>query len=67
MVANKLLIFAVGNLRAKKNVTFLLKMVSTLLVIPMLVFWFLMAWFNQLMGFRSDSDPLGYLVKAEKP
>ena len=67
VVANKLLIFAVGNLRAKKNVTFLLKMVSTLLVIPMLVFWFLMAWFNQLMGFRSDSDPLGYFVKAEKP
>ena len=67
VVANKLLIFAVGNLRAKKNATFLLKMVSTLLVIPMLVFWFLMAWFNQLMGFRSDSDPLGYFVKAEKP
>lgn len=67
VVANKLLIFAVGNLRAKKNATFLLKVVSTLLVIPMLVFWFLMAWLNQLMGFRSDLDPLGYFVKASKP
>lgn len=67
VVANKLLIFAVGNLRVKKNVTFLLKVVSTLLVIPMLVFWFLMAWLNQLMGFRSDLDPLGYFVKASKP
>ena len=66
MVANKLLIFAVGNLKAKKNVTFLLKVVLTLLVIPMLVFWFLTAWINQLMGFRSDLDPLGYFVKAYK-
>lgn len=67
VVANKLLIFAVGNLKAKKNVTFLLKVVLTLLVTPMLVFWFLMAWINQLMGFRSDLDPLGYFVKAYKP
>jgi len=38
VIANKLLIFVIGNLKAKKNVTFLLKINSTLFVTPMLGF-----------------------------
>ena len=67
MIANKLLIFAIGNFKAKKNVTYLLKMISTLFVMPMLGFWFLMSWINRLLGVRSDLDPLGYFAKAFKP
>jgi hypothetical protein len=67
VIANKLLIFAIGNLKAKKNVTYLLKLLSTLFVIPMLAFWFLMSWINQIVRVRSDLDPLGYFVKALKP
>ena len=66
VIANKLLIFAIGNFETKKNVTYLLRLISTLFVIPMLVFWFLMAWINQMLGVRSDLDPLGYFVKAKK-
>jgi hypothetical protein len=61
------LIFAIGNLKGKKNMTYLLKLVSVVFVIPMLGFWFLMAWVSQFLGIRSDSDPLGYFVKAFKP
>ena len=67
VIENKLLIFAIGNLKGKKNMTYLLKLVSVVFVIPMLGFWFLMAWISQLLGIRSDSDPLGYFVKAFKP
>ena len=67
VIANKLLIFAIGNFAAKKNATYLLKLISTLFVIPMLAFWFLMAWINQMLGVRSDLDPLGYSVKAKNP
>ena len=67
VIANKLLIFAIGNLKAKKNVTYLLKMTSTHFVLPMLGFWFLMSWMNRLLGVRSDLDPLGYFAKAFKP
>ena len=67
VIANKLLIFAIGNFKAKKNVTYLLKMISTLFVMPMLGFWFLMSWINRLLGVRSDLDPLGYFAKAFKP
>ena len=66
VIANKLLIFAIGNLKAKKNATYLLKLILTFFVIPMLVFWFLMAWINQMLDVRSDLDPLGYFVKAKK-
>jgi ubiquinone/menaquinone biosynthesis C-methylase UbiE len=52
VIANKLLIFAIGNLKAKKNVTYLLKLLSTLFVIPMLAFWFLMSWINQIVRVR---------------
>jgi len=67
VIANKLLIFVIGNFKAKKNATYLLKLISTLFVIPMLVFWFLMAWINLMLDVRSDFDPLGYFVKAKKP
>ncbi len=67
VIANKLLIFGIGNLKSKKNATYLLKLVSTLFVMPMLVFWFLMSWINQLVSVRSESDHLGYFVKAFKP
>jgi ubiquinone/menaquinone biosynthesis C-methylase UbiE len=67
VIANKLLIFAIGNLKAKKNATYLLKITSTLFVLPMLGFWFSMSWINRLLGVRSDIDPLGYFVKASKP
>jgi len=67
VIANKLLIFVIGNLKAKINATYLLKIISTLFVIPMLCFWFLMSWINQLLGVRSDLDPFGYFVKAFKP
>lgn len=67
VIANKLLIFAIGYLKGKKNMTYLLKLVSLIFVIPMLGFWLLMAWISQLLGIRSDLDPLGYFVKAFKP
>jgi ubiquinone/menaquinone biosynthesis C-methylase UbiE len=67
VIANKLLIFAIGNFKAKKNAVYFLKMISTLFVMPMLGFWFLMSWINQWLGVRSDSDPLGYFAKAFKP
>ena len=67
VVANKMLIFVIGNLKAKKNLIYLLKLVSTFFVIPMLGFWFLMAWLNQLFGVKSDLDPLGFFAKAFKP
>jgi SAM-dependent methyltransferase len=67
VIANKLLIFAIGNLKAKKNMTYVLKLISNLVIIPMLIFWFLMAWTNQIFGVRSEFDPLGYFVKAQKP
>ena len=67
VIANKLLIFAIGNLLAKKNATYVFRLISTVFTIPMLAFWFLMAWTNQLSGVQSDLDPLGYFVKAKKP
>ena len=67
VIANKLLMYVIGNLKAKKSKTYFAKLVSTLFVIPMLAFWFLMAWINQLIGVRSDLDPLGFLAKAFKP
>ena len=67
VLANKLLIYVIGNLKAKKNATYLLKLISTGFVIPMLGFWFLMSWVNQMFGVRSDLDPLGYFAKALKP
>ena len=67
VMANKLLIFVIGNFKAKKNVTYLLKIISSLFVMPMLGFWFLMSWLNRLLGVRSDLDPLGYFAKAFKP
>jgi SAM-dependent methyltransferase len=67
VIANKLLIFAIGNIKAKKNAIYLFKIISTLFVTPMLGFWFLMSWLNRLMGVRSDFDPLGYFAKAFKP
>jgi SAM-dependent methyltransferase len=67
VIANKLLIFGIGNLKAKKNAIYLLKLILILFLVPMLVFWFLMSWLNQLLGVRSDVDPLGYFAKAFKP
>jgi hypothetical protein len=67
VIANKLLIFAIGKIKAKKNVTYLLKLVSILFVVPMLGFWYLMAWINQMLGVHSDLDPLGYSVVAKCP
>ena len=67
VIANKLLIFAIGNLKAKKNATYFLKVISLLFVMPMMIFWFLMSWINGLLSVRSDLDPLGYFAKAFKP
>ena len=66
VIANKLLIFVIGNLTAKKNASYIFKLISTAFVIPMLAFWFLTAWKNQMFGVQSDLDPLGYFVKAKK-
>ena len=66
VIANKLLMFAIGAFKAKKNMTYLFKLVSILVVAPMLAFWFLLAWLNQMLGVRSDLDPLGYFAKAFK-
>jgi hypothetical protein len=67
VIANKLLIFVIGNLKAKKNATYFLKVISLLFVIPMMIFWFLFSWINGLLSVRSDLDPLGYFAKAFKP
>jgi hypothetical protein len=67
VIANKLLIFVISNLKARKNATYLLRVISILFVIPMMIFWFLMSWINGLLGVRSYLDPLGYFAKAFKP
>jgi hypothetical protein len=66
VIANRLLIYVISVFKSKINLWFALKLLLNALVIPMLVFWYVVAWINQICNIQSEIDPLGYFVKAQK-
>ncbi len=66
VIANKILIYVISIFKSKKNQWYALKLLFNALIIPLLVFWYVVAWINQICNIKSEIDPLGYFVKAKK-
>ena len=65
-LANKSLMVMIKLSKSSPNMFYLLKFAFALLVLPVVLFWFAVAWTNNWTNIGSIEDPLGYSVSAIK-